>query len=149
MKQVFVVALLAFVASGCMLNTGPDGVTRRVPAPQVGANVQVLDLCGGEPGVLHGTHGYALTGVRTLPGRSFWVALPTDDGLRTHSVGLTYVATWQGRPGGAVSQAFPVSHYQGSQRYQWVLVPPGQSWPGGGSNIYVSQCPVPDTRRAW
>lgn len=140
-RKIAVVALVALATSACaMRQTFPDGVTRRVPAPQVGANVQVIDLCGGEPGVLYGTHGYAVDGLRTMPGRDFWVALPSDDGLRTHSVALTYVAMLGGRPRGSVSQSFPVNRYQRSQRFQWILTRDrGRS--GGGGSVYVDLCP--------
>ena len=143
-RKVVVVALVALATSACAMHqTRPDGVTERVPSLQVGANVQVLDLCGGEPGMLYGTHGYAVNGLRTLPGRHFWVAMPTESGINTFSVGLTYVAMSGGMPRGSVSRSFSVNHHRGSQRFQWVLTKDWRGWGrgGGGSNVLVDACP--------
>lgn len=141
MIKLFVLGLAAFASASCaMLQTMPNGDTKLVFAPQVGANVQVLDLCGGEPGILYGTDGWAIEGLRTLPGRHFWVALPVQHGLTTYSTSLTYVSMRGGRPNGSVSQSFPVDHNRGSQRFQWVLAKDGY-WGGGGWGVYTSQCP--------
>ena len=141
MAKKLVVLVLAIFAGACaMRQTMPNGITENVLAPQVGVNVQVIDLCGGEPGMLYGTHGYAVNGLRTLPGRDFWVAMPSDDGTKTNSISLTYIAMSGGRPKVSVSRSFPVSYYQGSRRFQWVLVR-NRGRSGGGHNVYIDLCP--------
>jgi hypothetical protein len=145
MKKIILVFGILILASGCMYQTMPNGITKVVPAAQVGANVLVLDLCGGDPGILYGTAGRSVLGIRTIPGQEFWVAMPSQNGLETYSVSLTYVAVRDGTQIGSVSQSFPVNHYRGSQRFQWVLTP-DRSGGGGGRNVYIDRCPRSERR---
>ena len=141
MKKLFLVALAPLIlwTSGCMYHTNARGVTVRVPAIQVGANVQVLDFCAyAQNSVIYASHGPALNGQEVLPGQAFWVALPTERGLDEYSVSLTYVSSTNG---GSVSRSFPVNYNQGSQRFQWVLTRDTNRYSGGGSNVYIDWCP--------
>lgn len=142
MRKMILVFVLAILANGCaMLQTMPDGRNMLVPATQVGANVQVLDLCGyKEHSRLFGTDGYAQGGLEVLPGREFWVAMSTRNGTQARSVALTYVAMSDGQVIGSVSQSFPVNLYEGTRKFQWVITRDRSSF-GGGQGIYVSRCP--------
>ena len=142
MRKAIAVFVFAILANGCaMYQTRSDGRIELVPATQVGANVQVFDLCGyKEPGILYGTESRAAAGMEIIPGRGFWVALPTRNGTQNRSVALTYVAMMDGAPIGSVSQSFPVNYREGSRRFQWIISR-GYSSSGGGENIRTSRCP--------